>query len=425
MKKITMFFAALAVAVFSLATPPTKIPTKNDLADFYEPGQLCVCIYFEEEVCNDIVFIGSYNGWDSSDPSSMAKFSELEGFEGWYYVAVTDETVDAEGKPAIEGKPVQLKKDGSFSWDYQGGDAAAWTLISGKVDIVDGYSGECDLKNYSTDEPVILTCAYFKNNNSPCVDEVYHNYTIRLAAPFCEGPDGTWFEPAIIGSFNGWSEGVGANDIDMETYEYIFRIYDKEGGEFKFRALGITDWSNQIQIPNEVDENGEVKSWKDNDNVKLTAETNISLDYSNGRFTKCGTAKELTTLTYNVTVPEGTYTCYIVGDMNGWAFTNEMTKVDDTHYTITLDSVHDGMGYKYCSGPDWAYEEKTAEGEAVGNRTYTENDIVEAWAAVYGGESAVENVVVEKASAVKVIKDGQMVIEMNGKFFNILGAEVK
>ena len=418
MKKITMFFAALAVAVASLATPPTKIPTKADLADFYEPGQLCVCVYFEEEVCNDIVFIGSYNGW-KEDVTTMVKFSELEGFEGWYYVAVTDES------EAIEGKPVQLKKDGSFAWDYQGGDAAAWQLISGKVDILDGYSGECDLKNYSTDEPVILTCAYFKNHNSPCVDEVYHDYTIRLAAPFCQGPDGTWFEPAIIGSFNGWSEGVSANDIDMETLEYIFRINDKEGGEFKFRALGITDWSNQIQIPNEVDENGEVKSWKDNDNVKLTAETNISLDYSNGRFTKCGPAKELTTLTYNVTVPEGTVTCYIVGDMNGWAFTNEMEKVDATHYTITLDSVHDGMGYKYCSGPDWAYEEKTAEGEAVSNRTYSKNDVVEAWAAVYGVESAVENVVVEKASAVKVIKDGQMVIEMNGKFFNILGAEVK
>jgi hypothetical protein len=131
----------------------------------------------------------------------------------------------------------------------------------------------------------------------------------------------------------------------------------------------------------------------------------------------------LVTLTYNVTVPEGTYTCYLVGEMNGWAFTNEMTKVDDTHFTITLDEVHDGMGYKYCSGPDWAYAEKTAAGEDVSNRTYSENDVVEAWAAVYV-PTAVENVEV-KASAVKTIKDGQMVIEMNGKFFNILGAEVK
>lgn len=412
MKKISMFFAALVVAVSAFAA----IPTKNDLLDWYEEGQLCVCINFQEEVCNDVVFIGSYNGWDSSDPASMAKFTPLEGFEGWYYVAVDDES------EAIEGKPVQLKKDGSFSWDYQGGDAAAWTIHSGKVDIVPGFAGECDLKNYSKDEPVILTCAYFKNHNSPCVAEVYHDYTVRLSAPFCQGPDGTWFEPAIIGSFNGWSEGVACNDIDMVTMEYIFKFNDKEGGEFKFRATTDTDWSNQIQLPKLDSLGNETGEWEDNPNVRLTAQTEIALDYSNGQYTLCGPAKELVTLTYNVTVPEGTNTCYIVGEMNGWAFTNEMTKVDDTHYTITLDSVHDGMGYKYCSGPDWAYEEVTAEGESVGNRTYSENDVVAAWKGIY---TAVENVVVEKASAVKVIKDGQMVIEMNGKFFNILGAEVK
>lgn len=403
-----MFFAALVVAVSAFAA----IPTKNDLLDWYEEGQLCVCINFQEEVCNDVVFIGSYNGWDSSDPASMAKFTPLEGFEGWYYVAVDDES------EAIEGKPVQLKKDGSFSWDYQGGDAAAWTIHSGKVDIVPGYAGECDLKNYSKDEPVILTCAYFKNHNSPCVAEVYHDYTIRLNAPFCQGPDGTWYEPAIIGSFNEWSEGVACSDIDMETFEYVFKINDKEGGEFKFRATTDTDWSNQIQL---LDTAG---NWYDNPNIKLGAETTISLDYSTGRYTKCAPAAELTTLTYNVTVPEGTFTCYIVGDMNGWAFTNEMTKVDDTHYTITLDDVHTGMGYKYCCGPDWAYEEKTAAGEGVSNRSYSENDVVEAWAAVYV-PTAVDNVVVENAAAVKKIVNGQMVIEKDGKFFNLLGAEVK
>lgn len=316
MKKISMFFAALVVAVASFAAPATT-PTKNDLADFYEPGQLCVCIYFEEEVCNDIVFIGSYNGWDSSDPSSMAKFSELEGFEGWYYVAVTD------ASESIEGKPVQLKKDGSFSWDYQGGDADAWKLIAGTVNIVPGYSGECDLKGYTTAEPVIMTCAYFKNHNSPCVAEVYHDYTIRLTAPFCADAEGNYFDAAIIGSFNNWSEGV-AGEIDEETYDFIYKFNDKEGGEFKFKAVGDTDWSNQIQLQNEAGE------WYDNPNIKLTAETEVHIDYSAGKFTLC---------------------------------------VDN--------------------------------------------------------ESAVENVEAEKASAVKVIKNGQMVIEMNGKFFNILGAEVK
>ena len=310
-----MFFAALVVAVASFAAPATT-PTKNDLADFYEPGQLCVCVYFEEEVCNDIVFAGSYNGWNTT-VAEMAKFAPLEGFEGWYWVAVTD------ASESIEGKPVQLKKDGSFSWDYQTGDPASWTIVSGTVNIEAGYDGEANLKGYSTAEPVILISKYFKKHNSPCVAEVYHDYTIRLTAPFCAGADGTYYDAAIIGSFNNWSEGV-AGEIDEETYDFIYKFNDKEGGEFKFKAVGDTDWSNQIQLQNEAGE------WYDNPNIKLTAETEVHIDYSAGKFTLC---------------------------------------VDN--------------------------------------------------------ESAVENVEAEKASAVKVIKNGQMVIEMNGKFFNILGADVK
>ena len=264
-----------------------NVPTKADLADYYEPGQLCVCVYFEEEVCNDIVFAGSYNGWDT-DPANMAKFAPLEGFNGWYYVAVTDESEE------IEGKPVQLKKDGSFSWDYQTGDPASWTIVSGTVNIYAGYDAEADLKGYSTAEPVIMISAYFKNHNTPCIAEVYHDYTIRLSAPFCAGPDGTYYDPAIIGSFNGWAEGVACNDIDEETFDYIFRIYDKEGGEFKFKALGDTDWSNQIQLQNEAGE------WYDNPNIKLTAETEIYLDYSAGRFTLCVEQPEQNTYTLTV-----------------------------------------------------------------------------------------------------------------------------
>ena len=318
MKKISMFFAALVVAVASFAAPATT-PTKNDLADFYEPGQLCVCVYFEEEVCNDIVFAGSYNGWNTGNPAEMAKFAPLEGFEGWYYVAVTD------ASETIEGKPVQLMGDGSFSWDYQTGDVASWTIVSGTVNIEAGYDGEANLKGYSTAEPVILISAYFKNHQTPSgyVAE-YKDYTIRLNAPFCAGEDGTYYNPAIIGDFNGWAEGVPSDDIDEEGF-YVFTLKNAEKTKaFKFRAYEGQTWDNQIQLQNE---NGE---WYDNPNIPLGDETTIVLDYSAGKYTLC---------------------------------------VDE--------------------------------------------------------ESAVENVEVEKASAVKVIKDGQMVIEMNGKFFNILGAEVK
>lgn len=87
-------------------------------------------------------------------------------------------------------------------------------------------------------------------------------------------------------------------------------------------------------------------------------------------------------LTYNVTVPAGTKACYIAGGMNGWSFT-EMTKVDDTHYTLDIASATEADSYKYCSGPSWSYVEKTAEGGEVSDRTYAANDEVAAWASVY------------------------------------------
>ena len=90
-------------------------------------------------------------------------------------------------------------------------------------------------------------------------------------------------------------------------------------------------------------------------------------------------------LVYTVTVPEGTKACYIAGDMTGWLH-QEMERIDDTHYTITMGDATEADGYKYCSGPGWAYEELTAEGTPVNNRTYTPSDVVVRWAMVYEPE---------------------------------------
>lgn len=84
-------------------------------------------------------------------------------------------------------------------------------------------------------------------------------------------------------------------------------------------------------------------------------------------------------LTYNVQVPDGTEKCFIAGSMNGWSFT-EMTKIDDTHYTITIDGATKEMEYKYACQASWDYVEKQANGEDVGDRTYSANDKVAKWA---------------------------------------------
>lgn len=84
-------------------------------------------------------------------------------------------------------------------------------------------------------------------------------------------------------------------------------------------------------------------------------------------------------LTYTVTVPEGTEKCYIAGDMNSWSFT-EMTPQGNNVFSITIDGATDAHKYKYACQESWDYVEKQANGEDVGDRTYSANDKVAKWA---------------------------------------------
>ena len=108
----------------------------------------------------------------------------------------------------------------------------------------------------------------------------------------------------------------------------------------------------------------------------------------------------MSAVTYNVTVPAGTKACYIAGGMNSWSFT-EMTKVDDTHYTLDLPDATEAMKYKYCSGPGWAYVEKDASGNEIGDRSYSAADVVAKWASVYEPSATPEEPKEEKDITVK------------------------
>ena len=111
--------------------------------------------------------------------------------------------------------------------------------------------------------------------------------------------------------------------------------------------------------------------------------------------TPCGVLPEgeIAKLTYYVEVPEGTNDCYIAGEMNGWTLT-QMNKVDDRHYTITIEGATTAHTYKYASGPDsdWKYVEVKEDGSNVSNRTYNANDVVEKWKAVYDPSAPVKAV---------------------------------
>lgn len=87
-------------------------------------------------------------------------------------------------------------------------------------------------------------------------------------------------------------------------------------------------------------------------------------------------------LVYNVTVPVGTNTCYIAGEMNGWTH-QSMTKVDAKNYTIEIPTATTEQKYKYCSGPRWGYVEEGLDGSDIPDRSYSKKDVVLNWAVFY------------------------------------------
>lgn len=86
-----------------------------------------------------------------------------------------------------------------------------------------------------------------------------------------------------------------------------------------------------------------------------------------------------------------------------------MTKVNDTRYTIDLPSVTTTGGYKYCSGPEWTYVEKNADGSERGNRKWADEDIVVKWAAVYDPGAVVGDITIT-ANVPEDTPDGEVYI---------------
>jgi hypothetical protein len=95
-------------------------------------------------------------------------------------------------------------------------------------------------------------------------------------------------------------------------------------------------------------------------------------------------------VTYTVTVPAGTSSCYIAGDFNNWSFTTEMTNAGNNTFTVTISGAITGQQYKYCCGPDWAYVEVQSDGNDISNRTTINTsvpDVVAKWKAEPAGPS--------------------------------------
>lgn len=155
-----------------------NIPNETYLthAGYNPTTNVVMCYHFDVAPCNEVVLASGLavdpEGWWSTDISTMKRFKELKNFAGWYAAEISD-------IEEFSAKPVQLRNDGSFSWDYQSGDEAAWIHKGGKTletSTTNAVENECHVYFHSTGV-YIYEIAYWKRHSNPCdAREVWVNF---------------------------------------------------------------------------------------------------------------------------------------------------------------------------------------------------------------------------------------------------------
>ena len=455
------FYAFLAAALMSVSVFAAKdvVPSDAVLQNYYEEGQLCVCIFVPAEMaCSEVVFVGTYNKNANDDwiteLNTLAKFDAVDGYDGWYVVAVNDETpADFQDGKGIQGKPVILDQNGTFNWQYQVGAA---TKIRGGVEIVSGaYAGEVDLVHYTKDAPNVFTIDALKGGN-PCT-AVFHNYTITVISDGCEG----FAVPYLIGDMTSWAfqqmqvNVTKTQELGAPVYDYSFKCAEGMQYQVVSGLMGADGtivaepaWSDESYLQKLVDGLWVRIPGVSGDNQLTGADAEILIDVraEDLRWARCvDEPAEKTVARVKLPTLNAPDSVEIIGGFDGWNGT--VMELIDGWYVAEFEAKASQF-FKFRSKGAWpsdggteieVYNEENDEWKTIqdnqyvfgqlwegeeGNRTI-ELDLSDAakyrWIVA---EQDIENVVLtEKAQ--KVMIDGVMYIIRDNKMFNVQGTQVR
>ena len=454
------FYAFLAAALMSVSVFAAKdvVPSDAVLANYYEQGNVCVCIYVPGDMaCFDIVLVGSFHAdekknWITSPVSDLPKFEPVEGYDGWYVASFTPEA-EPDAAKGMQAKPVMLDVDGNFNWSYQVGAA---TAIRGGVQVVQGaYEGEIDLINYGADAPNVFTVEAWKSN--PCT-AIYHNYKVIVISDGCDG----YAVPFIIGDLNSWAFEQMQLDEDLTlandapTYTY----YKKMAENTKYQIVsGLVDdngeiveapaWNDIAYMQKLVDEVWARIPGEEGDN-QLThenAEIVWDLRAEDLRWARCAPPEdpEYTVILVNFPSENRPEAIEIIGTFDDWAGT-AMEQLETGWYFAEFEA-KPSQFFKFRPAGSWDTEIEIYRTDDEWT-TIQDNEFVfsKLWQDdTYKGtpckmiemdmsdpdmyrwlvkEEGIENVVLtEKAH--KVVVDGVIYIVRDNKLFNLQGAQVR
>ena len=452
------FYAFLAAALMSVSVFAAKdvVPSDAVLADYYNPGDVCVCFFVPAEMnCNNIVLTGSFNGW-KSNAAECTPVEAVEGYDGWY-VASFEAEAEPDASKGMQAKPIMLDVDGNFNWEYQVGAA---TAIRGGIQVVQGsYAGEVDLINYGADAPNVFTVDAWKQN--PCT-AIYHNYTVTVINDGCGGLT----IPFIVGGMTSWEFRQMQLDMaktqELQTAVYYYNFKAAEGTPYQIVSAGMdpatgqvdtlapAGWTDIAYMQKLVDEVWARIPGEDGDNQLTHEEATITWDLraEDLRWARCAPPEDPEMVEMNVKLPA--LNCpeavEVIGGFDDWQGT--AMAFENTGYFYAFFEAKPSQFFKFRSAGSWDQELEIYNDADDTWGTIQDNQLVfsQLWedGSCYGdpcktitldfsnpdnyrwkvAEQGIENVVLtEKAH--KVIVDGVLYIVRDNKMFNIQGAQVR
>ena len=228
----------------------------------------------------------------------------------------------------------------------------------------------------STDNPYTHTLTASTN-----IQPVFTNTNILYLKPNNNWKsDGAWFAACFCqtGSTNQYWVKMKDDDPCSSNSNGYYKAQIPEGDWDYVIFCRMSNGSGDLNWNNK---------WNQTADLELPNNDNNCFAVKDGTWDKGGgTWSKYTSnyvpLVYNVIVPANTPNCYIIGEWDGWVQFTEMTKVDDTHYTVSIPDACKNHGYKYCYGPSWGCEEvanTTLPTTTIADRTHKNQDEVKAW----------------------------------------------
>lgn len=257
MKKVSLFISALLISMSSMAQMYlwqgghytvanldsitfSLYPVVDNLPQVAPtPGKYTIvwnAVDYSE--CNDLVFAGNYNAWNTTDVANMAKFEKIVGYTNWYKAVITP----TEAIEQLEGKPCALAADGTFpiSWDHQwiGSEEKPCEILKGDAELLIEYANETKLIVRQIGSVVYVRSYQFMWD--PCTIEQVYDVTFNLTTAQAMPADATVY---VVGNFvkNAWETDAYPMTRINDTH-FTATVKAKMGRDYKYVVNGSWDY---------------------------------------------------------------------------------------------------------------------------------------------------------------------------------------